>query len=205
MITITDDENGKVIENNKIIFNPNDAIFHKKPYNIDFITHELVHVAQDYAYGNSGYYPQWIVEGLADYGRAKFGIYNKESNWSLFKVLSNNKNYEFGYTIAGGFIAWLEKYTNTPFAKELNKIMKSGRYNDNYFIKSTGKSIDELWQIYVKENRMYAVNWLEKHIENPLPKEIFIKLNLGNWTTNWINIYLIKSVEQLMIYGKCTK
>ena len=186
VIETIDDDNGLVletrIENNKIKFNPHDIAFQQQQqqrWNVDFITHELVHVAQDYKYFD-GSYPSWIVEGLADYGTEKFGLYDKESGWGIIKNLGNHKSYKTGYTIAAGFFIWIEENIDATFSKELNDTLKSCKYNDNYFIEKTGKTVDELWQIYMDENRVYAINWLEKYIDAPLPKDMYDKLKAGD-------------------------
>ena len=151
IIETIDDDNGLAIEtkieNNKIKFNPHDIAYQKQSWNVDFMAHELVHVAQDYKYFD-GAYPAWIVEGLADYGTEKFGLYDKESGWGIIKNLGNHRNYEIGYTVAAGLFFWIEENIDEKFAKDLNNTLKSGKYTDNYFIEKTGKTIDDLWEIW---------------------------------------------------------
>ena len=184
--TITDDDGSvideweeKKIENNTVKFNPNDIICQEGTRDIDWITHELVHVAQDYQYGNGADYPHWIVEGLADYGREKFGLYNEKCGWKIYKAIWNKRTYETGYKTTAGFFIWIEKNFYATLAKELNSIIKSGKYTDEFFVEKTGKSVGELWQIYVDENRAYAITWLEEHIGETLPKDIRDKLKSG--------------------------
>jgi len=157
-ITVTDDDTGKIIseekrfeiiENNKIKFNPHDKIFQQQPMDIDFITHELVHVAQDYKLESC---PQWVCEGLADYGREKFGLNNKKGGWSLPKYKKYQK-YTDGYRVTAAFFIWLEENIVANFVKDLNNTIKTGKYTDNYFAEKTGKPVDELWQMYADANK----------------------------------------------------
>ncbi|MCL2775360.1 MAG: basic secretory family protein [Oscillospiraceae bacterium] len=115
----------EILENNKIKFNPNDDIFKKEPMDIDFITHELIHVAQNYGLIKC---PNWITEGLADYGRAKFGLYNTGWNIPKFIINRSDKNYELGYTVTAGLFIWIEENINETFCKDLNNTIKSERY-----------------------------------------------------------------------------
>lgn len=191
---ITNDADGSIIErkmdNNKIKFNSNDKICQKGTRDIDWITHELIHVAQDYQYDN-GNYPSWVVEGLADYGREKFGLYNKEADWHISKIISNKKKYDIGYTLAAGLFIWIEENYYSEFSKELNGLMKSGKYNDDYFIEKTNKTVDELWQIYVNESRVEACALLEEYIGEPLPDYVCDKIKSGELDDELDN-YLIE-------------
>ena len=201
---VEDDDNGVVIktetkiENNTIKFNPNDIVCKGGIWDVGWMIHELIHIAQDYKY-YEGNYPSWIVEGLADYGTEKVGLYNKESSWRI-RQISNNKNYEIGYTIAAGFFIWIEKNIDATLPKNLNNTMKLGKYTDNYFIERTGKTVEELWQMYVEENRANFIIWLEKHIGISLPKDIHDKLKSGELDDeleNYIHEKTGKSIDDL--------
>jgi hypothetical protein len=45
--------------------------FNANPSDVDVVTHESDHIVQ--AYGNNNV-PGWLVEGIADYARFKFGV-----------------------------------------------------------------------------------------------------------------------------------
>ena len=158
IITTTDDDTGEVIseekifniiENNKIKFNPDDQIFKNQSMDIDFITHELVHVAQNY---NLESCPSWITEGIADYGREKFGLNNKNAGWWLPKYEKYQKHTD-GYRVTAAFFIWIEKNIDVNFVKDLNNTIKASKYTDDYFTAKTGKSVDELWQMYADANK----------------------------------------------------
>ena len=181
LIIVTDDADGSMTANNTIKFKPDDIVCQEGVWSVDWMTHELVHVAQDYKYGNSGIYPHWIVEGLADYGGAKFvGLYKKDADWYIPKIIGNKKNYELGYRAAAGFFIWLEENIDETLPQDLNNTVKSCKYNDNYFVEKTGKSADELWKMYAEKNGADFCMWLEKYISISLPEDIHGKIKSGN-------------------------
>lgn len=126
----------------KITLNPEWMKTH--PMDIDCMTHELIHIAQNY---RNVACPLWICEGLADYGRAKFGLYNKESGWSMPKY-NEKQNYTDGYRVSAAFLTWIEENVDASLPKELNSIVRQDKYTDNYFFEKTGKTVDDLWQMY---------------------------------------------------------
>jgi len=176
---------------NKIIFNP--EWFRKSPWDIDCITHELVHVVQQYGYENN--YPSWVCEGLADYGRAKFGLYNEKVGWGIPKIIgSKNKiNYKSGYTIAAGFFIWIEKNIDTTFSKNINNTLKSGKYNDNYFLDKTDKTVDELWEMYLYASHAEFFAWIEKNYDIKVPENLNDKIIAGDFNENDNNYFLEKT------------
>jgi len=135
------------VSGGRVVVNP--EWFTKHPWDIDCMTHELVHVAQNYGRGSGA--PGWIVEGLADYGRAKFGLYNKEEGWSLPKY-RDNQSYTNSYRVTAAFFVWVEETLDAGLPKDLNDTIKAGNYKDNYFADRTGKTIDELWTMYANAN-----------------------------------------------------
>jgi len=58
-------------------FNPN--WFVKHPEDIDVVTHEVMHIVQDYRHDPPG----WLTEGIADYVRYVYGVNNPASHWTL--------------------------------------------------------------------------------------------------------------------------
>lgn len=125
----------------KIVFNPD--WFKKHPGDIDVVTHEIMHVVQNY--GNGGG-PGWLTEGIADYVRFKFGVDNAGANWSLtpFKVEHSYKN---SYRITARFLNYLEK-SNPGIVVKLDDAMRMRTYNSAIWSDITGKTIDELWTVY---------------------------------------------------------
>lgn len=121
---------------------------------LDFITHELVHVAQGY---KDSEVPVWLVEGIADYGRYKFGVYNHESGWG-FHDPSENEYYSDSYGITAAFLDWIAQNYDNNFVKKLNKAVQNGTFSMKYFEISTGKTVDELWELYLKAHGITIKN-----------------------------------------------
>jgi hypothetical protein len=118
--------------------------FKKHPEDIDVVTHEAMHIVQDYR-GKTG--PGWITEGIADYVRYKLGVNNKAANWKL-PDYSAKQDFTNSYRITARFFVWIEKSYNKKFVKKLDKAMREKTYTDDFATSLTGKSFEELWQAY---------------------------------------------------------
>lgn len=125
----------------KIVYNPD--WFKKHPGDIDVVTHEVMHVVQNYGRGGG---PGWLTEGIADYVRYKYGVDNSGANWSLtpFKPEQNYKN---SYRITARFLNYLEK-SNAGIVVKLDDAMRSHTYKETIWQTITGQTIDELWATY---------------------------------------------------------
>lgn len=126
----------------RIVYNPD--WFKKHPGDIDVVTHEVMHIVQNY--GNSTG-PGWLTEGIADYVRFKFGVDNPGANWSLtpFKPTQSYKN---AYRITARFLNWLEMNGNKGIVAKLDSAMRDHTYTDASWKNITGKTVDELWEAY---------------------------------------------------------
>ena len=129
----------------KVVLNP--EWIAKHPWDVDCMTHEVIHCFQAYKHP----VPMWLMEGICDYGRELFGLYNKESGWAL-PAYNEKHNYEMGYRVTGSFLRWMDAEYSPRFVYDLNNAIKVGKYTDNYFKEVTGKTIDELWAQYAKAN-----------------------------------------------------
>ena len=117
---------------------------HKRPEDIDVITHEVMHIVQDYG-ENAG--PGWLTEGIADYARYKFGINNPAAKWSLPDYKST-QNYDNAYRITARFLLWMEDKVKKGIVKKLDKQMREHTFTDNSWVQLTGKTVDQLWKEY---------------------------------------------------------
>lgn len=126
----------------RIVYNP--EWFVKHPGDIDVVTHEVMHVVQNY--GNGGG-PGWLTEGIADYVRFKYGVDNPGAGWTLtpFKPEQSYKN---AYRITARFLNWLETHGNKGIVVKLDNIMRSHTYAATVWKDLTGKTVDELWAAY---------------------------------------------------------
>jgi hypothetical protein len=120
--------------------------FKKHPKDIDVVTHEVMHIIQDY---HSGHAPGWLTEGIADYARYTYGMNNKAADWTL-PDYNPRQNYKDAYRVTARFLVWLQKNVSKNIVDKLNAILHSGTYTQDTWKKLTGKSVDELWKMYAK-------------------------------------------------------
>ena len=132
--------------NGIITYNP--AWFEKKPEDIDVITHELMHIVQDYGQNTV---PGWITEGIADYVRSTEGINNEKAKWSLPDVKPEH-NYNNSYRITARFFTWIIQRYTLKFVKLLDETARRNEYTEATLKNITGKNIEELWKEYVADS-----------------------------------------------------
>jgi hypothetical protein len=120
---------------------------HKHPEDIDVITHEVMHIVQDY---KESVGPGWLTEGIADYARYKFGVNNQAANWSL-PAYKAGQNYDNAYRITARFLLWIEEKVKPGAVKALDAQLRTHNYTENSWKQRTGKSVDELWKAYMEK------------------------------------------------------
>lgn len=118
----------------------------RNPEDIDVITHELMHVVQDYTYDIPD---SWLTDAIADYGRHFFGINNSSAGWALPKYQSG-QSYRDSYRTAASFLLWVEKNKCKKIVEQLDKALRSRKYQREIWKKLTGKDLDELWKEYAE-------------------------------------------------------
>lgn len=123
---------------------------HKRPEDIDVVTHEVMHIVQDYGESVG---PGWLTEGIADYARNKFGVNNTAAKWSLpeFKA---TQNYDNAYRVTARFLYWVEEKVKPGIVKELDSELRKHTYTDDSWKKQTGKTVDELWKQYAANPKL---------------------------------------------------
>ncbi|HOW72624.1 MAG TPA: DUF1080 domain-containing protein [Phycisphaerae bacterium] len=106
------------------------------------VVHELVHVAQQY---RSRRNPGWLVEGVADYIR-----------WFKYEPVSkrprpnpDRAKYTDSYRTTGAFLEYVAACHDHEFVVKINAAMRAGRYSSDLWQEYTGKTVDELWALYV--------------------------------------------------------
>lgn len=135
---VAETDNGKVTISS--------AWMHKRPEDIDVITHEVMHIVQDYGESVG---PGWLTEGIADYARYKFGINNAAAKWSLTPYKAG-QSYENAYRITARFLVWIEEKVKPGIVKKLNTQLRKHTYTSGSWQKLTGKTLDELWKEYTE-------------------------------------------------------
>ncbi|MCL7988117.1 basic secretory family protein [Sphingobacterium sp. lm-10] len=126
------------------------AWMEKMPEDIDVVTHEVMHIVQAYP-PRSG--PGWLVEGVADYVRYKYGVNNKAANWSL-PALKEDHRYTSSYRIAARFLDWVETDKKKGAVKLLDAAMRNKTYTPEIWVSLTGMELDALWDAYVAANKV---------------------------------------------------
>jgi hypothetical protein len=158
-------------------------------WNTDIFTRGLVQLAQGYY--PVEYYPQeaegfpgWIVDGLREYGRHRFGLYNYEAGWRLAQL--DVYHYYLVPRAAGAMFGWLVEtgVINESVLLEMHHAARTGQYplrqgivepvtggvhtfapmqwlcddqRQPWWQPRTGYCIFELWSMYEDANRAYMV------------------------------------------------
>lgn len=120
------------------------AWLHKKPEDLDLVTHELMHLVQSYP-GNAG--PGWLTEGIADYVRHKYALDNEGAGWSL-TPFNPSQSYENSYRITARFLLWATQNYDKNLVKKLDSDLRSKEYTAQTWEHYTGKTVDALWKEY---------------------------------------------------------
>ena len=118
------------------------AFVRAHPDDFGMVVHELTHVVQAYPPGGPG----WLVEGIADYIR----IVHFEPQAPRPKLDPAKARYKDAYKTAAMFLEWIEQHHTAGVVVKLNAALRTGKYDDGLWTKLTGKSVDELWALFMK-------------------------------------------------------
>jgi hypothetical protein len=113
------------------------------PKDTDTVTHESMHIVQDYGQQNI---PGWLVEGIADYARYRYGVNNAAAGWSLPDYQAG-QNYTDSYRITARFLVWVEQHHGGT-VQGLDAALRGRSYSDQTWVQLTGASLDTLWGQY---------------------------------------------------------
>lgn len=122
----------------------------KHPEDIDVVTHEVMHIVQDYGRSVG---PGWLTEGIADFARSKFGIDNAGAKWAL-PDLKPEHSYKNSYRITARFFTWIEKNLKAGTIKAVDASLRDHTYTSSIWANLTGKDLDVLWADYVKNPQL---------------------------------------------------
>ena len=123
----------------------NPAWLRSHPEDLDVVTHEVMHIVQDY----KNYNPGWLTEGIADYVRYVYGVNNVKGDWTL-PAWRPMQSYTNAYRVTARFLIWAEK-KNKKLVDKLDDSMRTGTYTPQLWVTLTGKTVDELWAEYSKD------------------------------------------------------
>jgi hypothetical protein len=141
---VISDEYGPVAATLNGIIKINNQWMTNHPEDIDVITHELMHVVQEYSYQVPD---NWLTDGIADYARFAFGVNNEKSGWTLTPY-QHGHSYKNTYRIAARFLVWVEKRNGPKVIAQINQALRTETYSTAIWIKLTGKELDALWLEY---------------------------------------------------------
>jgi len=126
---------------------------------IGALLHEEVHVVQNYGWGrrrNPGATraPGWLTEAIPDYIR--WFIYEPNSHGAdlvwIKKQRNFNPKYDTAYRPGANFLNWASEKYDKNLVSKLNAAIRSGKYSEDVWKESTGKTADELgaeWKEYI--------------------------------------------------------
>lgn len=109
--------------------------------------HELAHVAQYYPRPTFRKHSYW-AEGIADYVRYKLGDTNA---WRCPECSVEFTHYSSGYTCTGAFLLYLDGRFGEPLIRQMNTELRHGTYSNDFFLKNTGKQLDDLWKDFQQQ------------------------------------------------------
>ena len=116
------------------------------------VVHELVHIVQQYDRAsrtarNSVRTPGWIVEGIADYIRW-YGYEPQSKGTDIRKEDIGSVQFDSSYRITANFLSWVTINHDNDIVKTLNAAAREGKYDENIWVKRTGKSVVELGALW---------------------------------------------------------
>lgn len=138
---------GEKAKASTITINP--AWLAKHPGDTDLVTHEAMHIVQGYTEYANARVPGWLVEGIADYARDRYGVDNAAAGWALPLTVKEGQTAETGYRVTGAFLKWSEA-AHPGLAKALDGALRSGRYTPALWQTHTGHTLPDLWTAYTK-------------------------------------------------------
>gem|GEM_PF-137982 len=121
------------------------------------MVHEMVHVIQDYGWGRDHNpkatdTPGWLTEGIADYIR--WFQFEPEKHGADQEWIRKQRHFEYkydaGYRSTANFLNWVSETYDKNIVKELNAVLREGKYDDSIWKERTGKTKAELGAEWAK-------------------------------------------------------
>jgi len=139
---------------NVVHYNPTWFVSH--PEDIDVVTHEVMHIVQNYGRnrGTGAQRPGWLTEGIADFVRNEYGINNEKAGWK-FADFKATQSYTNAYKVTARFLYWAQKNKDPQLVKQLDAAMRNGTYTPEMWQQLTGKNVDDLWAEYAANPVIY--------------------------------------------------
>lgn len=116
--------------------------------------HEMVHVVQQYGRAprrpGATRPPGWLTEGITDYLR--FFIFEPETKGAEITARNFSRaRYDGSYRVTANFLNWVSAQHGQDFVPKLNALIREGRYSEQTWKDLTGKSVEELGELWRKD------------------------------------------------------
>lgn len=112
------------------------------------VIHELVHIIQQYGRARAtnphpSPTPGWVTEGIPDYMR--WFVYEPQSKGAeITKGNFARSKYTDSYRTTANFLNWIVETRDKDFIRKLNAVAREGKYSEDVWKQSTGKTAEEL-------------------------------------------------------------
>ena len=125
---------------NRIFCNPAWYRTQLKGEAIGSLVHELVHVAQQYRHGRP---PGWLGEGIPDYIR--WYLYEPQSKGcEISPKRAADAKHDGSYRVSANFLNFVVGNYDKDLVKELNKVLREGRYDPEVWKTRTTHTVEDL-------------------------------------------------------------
>jgi hypothetical protein len=122
------------------------------------VVHEMAHVVQSYGRArrtnpNATRTPGWITEGIPDYIR--WFLYEPQTRGAEITARNLERaKFDASYRVTGNFLNWVTTKYDTNIVRKLNAAAREGKYSEEIWKNSTGKTVQELgheWRKFHEE------------------------------------------------------
>ena len=125
---------------NKISVNLQWAKQNKDGEGVGAVVHEMVHVVQQYKFGRKEV-PFWLQEGIPDYVR--WYLYEPQRRGARVRDAARAK-FDAGYRVSANFLNWVTQTYDKDIVKDLNAVVRQGKYTPGFVKDRTGKTLEQL-------------------------------------------------------------
>lgn len=154
------------------------------------VVHEMVHTVQQYGRArrdnpNATRTPGWLVEGIPDYIR--WFLYEPQTHGADISARNIGRaKYDASYRVTGNFLNWAVTKYDKDLIQKLNAAARAGNYNEDLWKESTGKTLPELGDQWLNENKerlakIALLNKLSEEEQKAGWKSLFNGTNMAGW------------------------
>ncbi len=142
-VCVADCENGAAYTDGVIYISPDYLREHTNDY--DILTEMLMYAVT--GLDGRGSDMQWLIDGLAGYGRIRFGVYREYNRYSITYDPAAPLTESAAHTTV--FLDWVSDQFDWDFTAYLCRALQNGTYDtEDVWVDRIGFTLDELWNIY---------------------------------------------------------